>query len=56
MLVAFTVTAIGEDTLAAGTYKPSVEIVPHAAPAQLLPATAHVTAVFEFPVTLPTNC
>lgn len=56
MLVAFTVTAAGEGTLDGGTYSPLGEIVPHAAPVQPTPLTVQVTAVFEVPVTFPTNC
>jgi hypothetical protein len=55
-LVAITVTVAGEGTLAGGTYSPLTEIVPHAAPMQAAPPTTQVTAVFEVPVTFPTNC
>jgi N-methylhydantoinase B/oxoprolinase/acetone carboxylase alpha subunit len=55
-LIAFTVTVAGEGTLDGGIYSPLLEIVPHAAPVQPAPLTAHVTAVFEVPVTFGTNC
>lgn len=54
-LVAFTVTAAGDGTVAGATKSPLVEIVPHAAPAQP-PLTVQVTAVFEAPETFPANC
>jgi hypothetical protein len=55
-LVTFTTTVAGDGTLVGGTYSPLLEIVPHAAPAQPMPVTLQVTAVFEAPVTVPTNC
>ena len=55
-LVAFTVTVAGEGTLVGGMYSPLAEIVPHATPVQPAPLTVQVTAVFEVPVTFPTNC
>jgi hypothetical protein len=55
-LIAVTVTAAGEGTLDGGIYRPLLEIVPHAAPVQPAPFSVHATAVFEDPVTVPTNC
>jgi N-methylhydantoinase B/oxoprolinase/acetone carboxylase alpha subunit len=55
-LVAFTVTVAGEGTLAGGTYSPLTEIVPHATSVHPAPLTVQVKAVFEVPVTFPTNC
>ena len=55
-LIAFTVTVAGVGTLDGGIYSPLLEIVPHAASVQPAPLTAHVTAVFEVPVTFGTNC
>lgn len=55
-LVAFTVTIGGEGTLTGATYSPLTEIVPHVAPVQPAPLTVQVTAVFEVPVKVPTNC
>jgi len=54
-LVAFTMIAAGEGTLAGATNCPLVEIVPHATPAQPTPLTVQVMAVFEVPVTVPAN-
>jgi hypothetical protein len=50
-LVALTVTDGGEGTLIGATYKPLVEIVPHAAPVQPEPLTVHVIAPLEVPLT-----
>jgi hypothetical protein len=55
-LVAVTVTTADDGTLAGETYSPLTEIVPHAAPVQPAPLTVQVTAVFEVPLTFPTNC
>jgi hypothetical protein len=55
-LVAFTLTAAGEGTVAGATNIPVDEIVPHAAPVQPEPLTLQVTPVWEVPVTFPTNC
>ena len=55
-LVAITVTVAGEGTLVGGMYSPFTEIVPHPAPVQPAPLTVQVTAVFEVPLTFPTNC
>jgi len=49
--VAVTVTVAGFGTLAGAVYDPAPEIVPFAAP----PTTAHVTAVFDVPVTVAVN-
>jgi hypothetical protein len=55
-LVAFTLIAAGEGTLAGATNSPFVEIVPHAAPLHPAPLTLQVTPVLEFPVTFAANC
>lgn len=55
-LVAFTLTAAGDGTLAGATNSPLAEIVPHATPVHPAPLSVQVTAVFEDPVTFPTNC
>ena len=56
-LVAVTVTVAGEGaTLGGGMYRPPLEIVPHAAPLHPAPLTVQVIAVFDDPVTFPTNC
>jgi hypothetical protein len=56
MLVAFTLTAAGDGTVAGATNNPLLEIVPHTAPVQPTPLTDQVTAVFELPDTFPANC
>jgi hypothetical protein len=52
-LVALMVTDGGEGILIGATYNPLGEIVPHAAPVQPEPLTAHVTALLEVPFIFP---
>lgn len=55
-LVAVTVTVAGAGATAGAVNNPAGEIVPHVAPAQPAPFSAHVTAVFAVPVTVALNC
>jgi hypothetical protein len=52
---AVTVTTAGVGTVFGAEYTPLEEIVPHAASEQPAPATLHVTAVLEAPVTKAVN-
>jgi hypothetical protein len=54
--VAVTKTCAGLGTAAGAVYKPLPLIVPHAAPVHPVPATVHVTDVFEELVTVAENC
>ena len=55
-LVARTETVLGEGATVGAVYKPVAETVPQAAPAQPVPVTLQVTAVFVVPVTVSVNC
>jgi hypothetical protein len=54
--VAVTVTTAGLGTDAGAVYRPLDEIEPQVAPEQPAPLRAHVTAVFDEPVTVAANC
>ena len=54
--VAVTDTCAGLGTAEGAVYKPLVDMVPHVAPVQPLPAMLHDTAIFVVPVTVAVNC
>ena len=54
--VAVTDTCAGLGTAEGAVYRPLVDIVPHVAPVQPLPATLHDTAVFVVSVTVAVSC
>ena len=54
--VAVTDTGAGLGTAEGAVYRPLVDIVPHVAPVQPLPAMLQETAVFVVSVTVAVNC
>ena len=53
---AFTVMVAGDGMAGGAVYKPLVLILPQADPMQPDPLTLQLTAVFELPVTIASNC
>ena len=54
--IAVTLTWFGVGALLGAVYRPLVDMVPHVAPVQPLPATLHDTAVFVVSVTVAVSC
>ena len=55
-LLPVTVTVAGTGTIAGAVYNPLADMVPQAAPVQPIPDKAHVTALFDVPVTDAASC